>query len=753
MTFRKYADKLIELCFIAIIIMVPVIFYTRTNDVFEINKIFVMKMFVIIIAAAWLFTVIKERKMLLVKTSFDFPVIGYLIVCLVTTIISKNHYLSVFGVYEDFEGIITMFFYILLFYITVNHVKKTGTVYKLMTAMLISTFIISAYGLAQNFGWDFIMWNPDTYSKERFFSTLGNPNFLAAYLVETIPVIFIMFFITKDIKRKIIILAVLLCGITVLFLTKSRAGALSFFVTTGIIIAYAFYDARKSDSRLFSGNKIWFLMFAVFIVLMCFVPKVQVAFINLWERSKGLFSLHGITLTPRVYIYKSALMMYRDFPVLGTGLDTFQVMFPYYRFPIYWQLEWNGTPEKTHNIFLQVLATQGIFGMSIYLLLFVAFFKKSFNIIFGEKDTIRRYLTFGLFLGVIAYIIQGLFNYTVVAYGSFFWIALGLIIVLDSSAKRYYSLDFNKSSNKESGKLLYAVCITALLLLTTVTTREWMADMYYKVGNIAGAADKDEIGVPYYNNAISLNPNSEIYWVKYGIAYEKLMRKEPDPQKKLELIKRAVEIHSHTITMNSMNGYNYNNLARVYKHYGETLDPAKYQDAVVYYNEAVKRDPNNAYFGLDLATVYISMQQWQKAYDICLNYTKLYPDFAVPFSYMGYLYMLKGKDGAADAISYYEQAVNGKMWFRDFTTELSTYSNLGIIYVNLGKIDKGAEMFERVVKAKPDYIEGWLNLARLYQMMKRKDDAVKCYEQVLTLNPADTRASVPLESLKKRPNR
>ncbi len=126
MTFRKYMDKLIELSIIAILVMVPVIFYTRTNDVFEINKLFVMKMFVIIISAAWLFNMIRDRKILLVKSAFDFPVLGYVAACLVTAFVTKNYYLSIFGVYEDFEGIITMCFYAMLFFIAVNHVKKTG---------------------------------------------------------------------------------------------------------------------------------------------------------------------------------------------------------------------------------------------------------------------------------------------------------------------------------------------------------------------------------------------------------------------------------------------------------------------------------------------------------------------------------------------------------------------------------------------------------------------------------------------------
>jgi putative inorganic carbon (HCO3(-)) transporter len=659
----------------------------------------------------------------------------------------------VFGVYDDFEGILTLLFYFFLYFVTVNFARKTETIYKLMTAMLISTLLISGYGLAQNFGFDFVMWNPETYSPDRFFSTLGNPNFLAAYLVETIPVLFIMFFITHKMNKKIMILAVLLISAIVLFLTKSRAGMLSFITTVVLIAIYTVYDARKGEKELFDMNKTWFIMFGIMALVMFFVPKVQEALAMIWSRSKNLFTFHGITLTPRVYIWKSAFMMFRDYPVLGTGLDTFQVMFPYYRFPIYWQLEWNGTPEKTHNIFLQVLATQGIVGMSFYLLLLTAFFKKAFNLILGEKNSHRRYLSFAIMMGTIGYLIQGLFNYTVVAYGFFFWMALGLIISLDTSSKKFYSAQFSAGFSSFISRhkaLVYSAVVTVLILMSVGLVREWMGDMYYKIGNITSVSDKDAVAVSYFQEAVNLNPNSEIYWVKYGISYEKLMHQETDRDKKLYLINKAASIHEHTIEMNPMNGYNYNNLARVYKHFGETIDPSKNDTAISYYNEAIKRDPNNAYFGLDLATVYMNRKEWQKAADICQGYIKMYPDFAVPYSYMGYMLMLQGKERINDTLYFYEQAVDPKkQWYRDTTTQLSTYSNMGIIYVNVNKLDKAIDMFSRVVDIKPDYAEGWLNLARLYEMTKAYGKAADSYNEVLKINPSDTRATLQLDALRK----
>ncbi|MCE5299376.1 MAG: O-antigen ligase family protein [Spirochaetia bacterium] len=802
MEFKRFADKTIELSLFSIVVLVPIIFFTRTNDVFELNKMFVFKFFILLAAAMFLITSLKQNKIELIRTDLDFPILGYFAACIITTLVTRNMYLSVFGVYEDFEGIITMAYYTVFYYILVNSVRTSASINKIITLIMFTTLTITGYGLAQNFGWDFVMWNPETYSPDRFFSTLGNPNFLAAYLVETAPILFILFFITRKESSttlrltsiftaiilpfvlftfaltghigpggvfigfaaeaalillgiilgkktlpygdKLLVLMVLVMTVVVVFLTKSRAGFLSLLVTIGLIIVYTVIDASKEENQLFSKNKPWFIVLGLMLVASMFIPKVQEAFVMLWDRSKSLFSMNGITMTPRVYIWKSALMMYRDYPVLGTGLDTFQVMFPYYRFPIYWQLEWNGTPEKTHNIFLQVLATQGIVGMSMYLLMFTAFFKKSFNLIFGERNITRRYLVFGVFMGALGYIIQGLFNYTVLAYGMMFYLAIGLVIAMDSVPKKTYSAAVPALLGRNFG-LTAGVIIASMLTLQVLTARVWVADMFYKVGNIGAASDRDDLAVSYYAKAVEFNPNSEIYWVKYGIAYEKMMRKEQDPQRRLNYINAALNIHSRTLRMNPMNGYNYNNLARVYRFYGESgMDTSKYEDAILNYNKAIERDPNNAYFGLDLATVYINRKELQKAAELCSRYAELYPSFAVPNSYLGYIYMLMGREYANRAVYYYERAIDNKQWFRDRTTELSTYSNLAILYVNLNRFEQAAGMFEKVVAVKPDYKEGWLNLGRLKMMMKKYAEATAAFEKAYNIDPSDpgTRAAL-----------
>jgi protein O-GlcNAc transferase len=284
-------------------------------------------------------------------------------------------------------------------------------------------------------------------------------------------------------------------------------------------------------------------------------------------------------------------------------------------------------------------------------------------------------------------------------------------------------------------------------VLQVKLARYWTGDMYFKVGNIAVATEKDEYSTFYYQKAVEMAPEREIYWVKYGIGYEKIMRKEQNLQDKKKYVNEALKIHNKTIKMNDRNGYNYNNAARVYKFFGETIDRSGYEQAVKFYLEAIKRDPNNAYFGLDLASVYINMQEWQKAEELCKRYVQLYPEYAVPLSYLGYINMLQGKDRINEAKYFYEQAVSKTQWHNDMSTKASTYSNLGIIYFNLKMVNEAVSMFNEVVKARPDYMDGYLNLGKLYELMKNKPQAIEMYETALKLNPADERALVALKNL------
>jgi hypothetical protein len=67
----------------------------------------------------------------------------------------------------------------------------------------------------------------------------------------------------------------------------------------------------------------------------------------------------------RIEIWRSAALAWRSSPWLGTGPDTFALLFPRFQTPAYWRLEWAGVPYHAHSIALHELATRGLVGLVV----------------------------------------------------------------------------------------------------------------------------------------------------------------------------------------------------------------------------------------------------------------------------------------------------------------------------------------------------------------------------------------------------
>ena len=160
---EKYFRKAGELSVLVMLFFIPVIFFTRANDVFETNKMFLMRFFTVYAVFMWLAAAVLKKRLEGYMTSFDFPVLGLLGVTFITTFLtSKNLNTAMFGVYENYEGIFTAVNYTLLFYLTVKFASSMGMVKKSLAMFVLATALIAFYGVLQNFGIDFVRWNPET---------------------------------------------------------------------------------------------------------------------------------------------------------------------------------------------------------------------------------------------------------------------------------------------------------------------------------------------------------------------------------------------------------------------------------------------------------------------------------------------------------------------------------------------------------------------------------------------------------------
>jgi tetratricopeptide (TPR) repeat protein len=988
----RTVDQLLDLLLLATLLAAPLVFYTKGYDVFEFNKITVMRVLSSLAAVSLLFKLLFVRPLPVTRSPLDLPVLAWLGVCVVCTFKTVSWRLSVHGVYEDFEGITTWVMYIFLFWWPLQHVRTERQIRLVLGTVVLAGTVAGFYGLLQNFGIDFVPWNPDTYNPDRMFSTMGNPNFLAAYTVMSMPITFVIFLDLPERIRNDSRLAVVLVllgliasvGLCMLFNTSyfdldpSHFGADGFlgmlasqkFITTKVLLAFplicallltwgrlrwilllsllgqvistlytksrggvfsmaalalifggammwevfrwrgllsmlgavalaagilaspywdglyslAFTDQRLIFFVLFLGaliglgmvakrsqrsgvllrnNNLEYLGALLVIIWMAhWVPAIRATTFEMLERTSKLFHPAEVRVTPRLFIWHSALAMLKDNPLFGKGLDTFQISFPPYREALYWILEWNGTPEKAHNFVMQTAATMGLMGLICFAWMHVTWIYSSFRDWRRQLDDRRRWLLLAGFGAWLGFFVQNLFSFTVVGYGSLWWILWGFVPAMqrtweDSSAPptgapvapvlapaeavadpvnvpapalasawswtspvpawsvglAVFSLAlltcvlagpaliFGSEgwvprlvlavsgalallwlvSRRERGApalaewVLLATCALGAGFFSFYSVRTWVGDSFYKQGQVGM-----NIGQPAYAEAMyqvaagklgpvspdqlnnihlpviepadkqltivpGLNPDQELYWVKMGIAFESAAAQATKQEDKLLYYRTALAIHHYTLEMNPINGYNFNNKGRVLKAMGEVFgDPHYLELALQHYDKAIELDQNNVYFNLDKTATLLDLGRNDQALDVCLQLTQKFPDFALPYSYAGFIKM-RAKQ-VDDAIHYFTLAVQ-KDWKGDNASKALAATNLGMLLESKHKGPEALAAYHAAVEANPGLPEAGLHLSDLLVRANDKADAVAVLQNLLKASPKQPQAEAALQRL------
>ncbi|KKP57811.1 MAG: hypothetical protein UR48_C0010G0001, partial [Microgenomates group bacterium GW2011_GWD1_33_9] len=171
------------------------------------------------------------KKFIFSRTILDWPLVIYLLVYLVSTIFSIDPRTSLLGYYSRFNGgLLSQICYVLLYWAFVSNLNKRQSLHSTYY-ILLSTAIASILAIGEHFGifttcglmklgFTESCWVQDVQS--RVFSTLGQPNWLAALLVALIPITW-----AYSLRHTAYGLLSILFFVTLLF-TKSRSGILAF---------------------------------------------------------------------------------------------------------------------------------------------------------------------------------------------------------------------------------------------------------------------------------------------------------------------------------------------------------------------------------------------------------------------------------------------------------------------------------------------------------------------------------------------
>lgn len=312
------------------------------------------------------------------KSKLGISMIILTIMMVISTLYAKEKTLALM---ESFRFIT----YIILVFIIKYNIKDSNRIKNIIRCIVISVTILTTFGLIQYF--TTIGLEPRFISEEgtRITSTMQNPNGFGAYLVLMCFPIFMLSFVKKSSKKIYIPITILI--IVNIFFTYSRNAIVGLAI--GVFALAIMYN-----------YKVLFI-FLLGIPVMIFGDNVINRFDNIGEK---------VLRDPRIKLWKVAMKMIKDNPILGVGNGNYVARYDEYieRYP---ELAYQDyTRFSSHNSYLKMQSELGIVGLISFLLVIVCSINTIYKAYKNLEDKELKLFFMGVMASTVAFLAMNLLD-------------------------------------------------------------------------------------------------------------------------------------------------------------------------------------------------------------------------------------------------------------------------------------------------------------------------------------------------------
>lgn len=912
---------MIEAGWLACVAVIPAFFNVYSSRVFEPDKLTLLRVIVLVMAVAWLVKKIEtatETSSLrgslacfLRFSPFTVPVLIFAFIYVMATLVSITPAVSFWGSYQRMQGTLVNLCYVTLFLLTAYNLRTRNQFDRLVNVILFTSLPVSFYAMLQHQKLDPLPWGGDVTS--RVTSSMGNSIFLAAYLIMVIPLTISRLFsvlhpylrrstdkYSKDTgapgeKKPLLVMLytfILAIQLLVTLWTQSRGPWLGLLAGLAfMLIVFALRQGRRKLSASFLG-----LFVAItFLIVLMNVPGTPFNSLTkvspYLQRLGTIADLESGTNKVRMLIWfgdsvgKGTVGLITYNPVrtlVGWGPESMYVAYnPFYPPDLAHLEARNATPDRSHNDFLDFLATMGVFGLASYLSVVGVFFYVGLKRLWHTTDLYLQLLLVALMGGVAAHLVESLTGIAIAATRTHFWVYVAVvaaIAALHRSGASSPTLETAKpmtlvgalevphsrptlpasstSQNQAKGRrskqgkgtpqsqpsarqsqstgiklraedyqmIVYLATIIigipwlltgnqgqrlepsslvlagfVWLLLGLFVTAQWVvrpvepkiswqkrnwwiyvptvaitlfvcifaflstviADVHYKKGLSFENADRFDLAVPAYLDALRWTPTQDFYYLFLGRAYLELAKKAPDYKTSTTIdkindlfsispaqlqqmgrdatIKAAAKALEEAKTLAPFNTDNSANLGRLYQYWSEgSPDPdlrkERFEKALAYYEEASKLSPNTAHIQFEWGRVYHAQGVFDKATEKYQHALQLDAFYTPTYTYFGDIYrQTKEYD---KAVEMYLQATT-----RDDSL-VSAHSGLAFVYHEQGKLNESLDENFKALKYSAKDLASHRNIAIIYSELGDFDRSLEWADKTLKIAPQDMQPSI-----------
>jgi tetratricopeptide (TPR) repeat protein/O-antigen ligase len=479
-------------------------------------------------------------------TSLDLPIVAFVVVLVLATVLSDIPRLSL-------EGVSWVLSYVLFFYIVVDLLRHAWPAELLLKSLLVVGGITCLLAILEALDW-YLGWvavaglaDPVPPSTFRIVKTLG-PNPLAAYLNLLIPIAVVAIVAARRRANRFILASWLLLALVVEFLTFSRGGWLGSFavaVTLAIMTALQYRNRLPTEelrSRLRKSKLLTSGLVSVIVVASLLTCLAGYRLLTVPSR-RG-------SLEERVLMWRSGWMAFLDSPVTGTGPWTYGTQFLRYS-----QTDLRRPVEKAHNIGLTILAETGVLGLATSLWLFGAVISRLRQRWLNGNQNDRLLVS-----ACLACLAGSLAHGIVEDFLSFPFFGLTLVVLVATALGGEQSPDRGLCHRISCRWLVGPVL--AVLLATF-----WTDVGYFYFSRGARLATDGELGAaaPLVERATDVDPAFPFYHFQLAFIYGTSASQEGSPN-----LNRAIQEYEVGLSQEPYYSLNHANMAALYWQDGQT---------------------------------------------------------------------------------------------------------------------------------------------------------------------------------------
>lgn len=327
---------------------------------------------------------------------------------IISTIFAVEVKTSIWGEVIRYEGLLALFYYYLLF-LNIKNITKEKYKKNIIKVLIYTSILQFIYSLLQVYtDAAYVMHFPKEYMA---IGTQGNPNFYGSYMVMITLITTVLYAIRGE-KKYFFLTIIFFIGLCL----ANSTGPFLGFMLAYIFFLIVFFKKIKIKK---------FILLTILLIGLFFTIDKSVVFVHEFKFKNMVESNYNVkkeltnSLTNiqnnnfgngRLRIWINTIPIAKEYFWIGCGIDNFANVYPQSNYLIY---------DKAHNIYLQMLVTNGIFALVTYCLICLIIFIKGFKF----KNT----FTIALFIAFVGYSIQAFANISVIDVAPIFYIILGLL--------------------------------------------------------------------------------------------------------------------------------------------------------------------------------------------------------------------------------------------------------------------------------------------------------------------------------------